>query len=62
MDFEEFINRLPRKKQIQLALKLIKIALPIWENLGEEHSLAYRDCVAALEHSVDKTILKRSPE
>lgn len=58
MTLQKYIESLPEKTQIILAIKLIKLALPLWENYAYKNDLFYRDTVVGLPHSVDKKLLE----
>ena len=54
------VGNLPEIKQFQLALRFIKLALPIWEKYSRENELSYRDTVVGLSHKVDRKLLMNS--
>jgi len=56
----DFVHGLSKRKQIILALKLTKIALPIWDNYAKNYSLIYQDGVVGLNHNVNEMILRAS--
>lgn len=58
MTLEEFCKNLPEKRLIELAIKLAKLTLTIWDKYSEKKSLSYRDSIVGLKHKVDKNILK----
>jgi hypothetical protein len=60
MTLEERINSLPKVKQFDIAIRLTKLALPIWDKYAEKTELSYRDTVVGLQHSVDKALLKNT--
>ena len=60
MTLQEYCETLSQKKQIRLALKLGKLALPIWDNFTKSNSLDYRDTVVGLTHSVPKDLLSNT--
>ena len=60
MTLQEFCDSLPEKKQIELALRFVKIALPIWEEFAKKSKLKYIDSVVGLSHKVDSELLKRT--
>jgi len=60
LTLQEHINTLPRDKQFSIAIRLTKLALPIWENYANRNELTYRDTVVGLTHSVDKSLLTKT--
>lgn len=60
MTLEEHIDNLPINKQFDIAIRLTKLALPIWDKYAEKNELTYRDTVVGLHHSVDRTLLKNT--
>lgn len=60
MTLEEYIDNLSIDKQFDIAIRLTKLALPIWDKYAEKNELTYRDTVAGLQHSVDRAILKNT--
>jgi hypothetical protein len=62
MSLKDYIANLPKPKQFQLAVKLTRLALPIWENYADKNELSYRDTVVGLHHSVDRELLSNSIE
>lgn len=54
---KEHINSLPADQQFKLAVKLIRLTLPIWYTCSDKNKLAYIDAVAGLPHSVDRRLL-----
>ncbi len=52
------MDSLPKDGQFKIAIRLTKLALPIWENYADKNSLTYRDTVIGLTHTVEKKILK----
>lgn len=60
MTLEEHIDNLPINKQFDIAIRLTKLALPIWDKYAEKNELIYRDTVVGLHHSVDRTLLKNT--
>jgi len=49
---EEFIKSLPEDKQFSLALKLLKKAIPLWDEFINEKNLSYKDGLVGLKHNV----------
>lgn len=60
MTLQEFCYTLPKNKQIKLAIKLAKQALPIWDNYADNNILSYRDTVVGLTHTVPKQLLSNT--
>ena len=60
MTLEEHIDNLPRDKQFDIAIRLTRLTLPIWNNYADKNELAYRDTVVGLLHLVDRTLLKNT--
>ena len=60
MTLEEHISNLPKDKRFDIAIRLTRLALPIWYNYSNRNELAYRDTVVGLMHSVDRTLLKNT--
>jgi hypothetical protein len=62
MTLKAYTESLSKDKQIRLAIKLIKLAIPIWDNYADKHELIYRDTVVGLIHSVNRELLKDAIE
>jgi hypothetical protein len=62
MTLKEHITLLPKDKQFDIAIRLIKQALPIWDEYVGETELSYRDSVVGLWHRVDKGLLKNTTD
>ena len=60
MTLEEHIENLPKDKQFDIAIRLIKLSLPIWDKYADKNELTYRDTVVGLHHSVDRALLKNT--
>ncbi len=58
MTLQKYTDSLPKDGQIKVAIRLTKLALPIWENYADKNPLTYRDTVVGLTHTVNKEILK----
>jgi hypothetical protein len=58
MTLQEYIDSVTEKRQFEIAINIIKPALPIWDKFAESNSLTYIDSVIAIKHTVDKNILK----
>ena len=57
MILQDYTNNLPKDKQFNLAIRLTKLAIPIWDNYANKNALTYRDTVVGLTHAVDKHLL-----
>lgn len=57
MTLQGFCKTLSRKKQIELAIRLIKLTLPTWDNYAENNPLSYRDTVVGMTHTIPKQLL-----
>ena len=62
MTLQKFIDNLSEDKQFQVAIKLTKLTLPIWDKYADEKGLTYVDTVVGMTHSVDKYLLIKSIE
>lgn len=60
MTLEEHIENLPKDKQFDIAIRLTKLSLPIWNKYADKNELTYRDKVVGLHHSVDRALLKNT--
>ena len=60
MTLEEHIENLPKDKQFDIAIRLTKLSLPIWDKYADKNELTYRDTVVGLHHSVDRALLKNT--
>lgn len=60
MTLESYTASLPRYKQFKVAVKLARLALPLWEKYANTNSLSYIDSVVGMSHTVDKQLLKNS--
>ena len=60
MSLKMHVGNLPEPKQFELALRFIKLAIPIWEKYSGENELSYRDTVVGLFHQVDRKLLMNS--
>jgi hypothetical protein len=58
MSLQEYCNLLSEKRKIELSIKLIKIAFPVWEKFCDKGKLSYRDSTAWMKHNVDGNLLK----
>jgi hypothetical protein len=60
MTLEEHIDNLPKDKQFDIAIRLTRLALPIWNKYAKKNELTYHDTVVGLQHSVNRTLLKNT--
>jgi hypothetical protein len=60
MTLQEHIDSLTKDKQFDIAIRLTRLTLPIWEKYADKNELNYRDTVVGLQHSVDKNLLKNT--
>jgi hypothetical protein len=60
MTLEEHIDNLPKDKQLDIAIRLTRLTLPIWDKYANKNELIYRDTVVGLQHSVDISLLKNT--
>jgi hypothetical protein len=60
MTLEEHIENLPKDKQFDIAIRLTKLSLPIWDKYAGKNELTYRDTVVGLHHFLDRVILKNT--
>ena len=60
MTLEEHIENLPKDKQFDIAIRLTKLSLPIWNKYADKNELTYRDTVVGLHHFVDRALLKNT--
>ena len=58
MTLQKYTNSLSKDRQFEVAIRLTKLTLPIWNNYVNTNPLTYRDTVVGLTHTVDKEILK----
>jgi hypothetical protein len=58
MTLEEHIENLQKDMQFDIAIRLTKLSLPIWDKYADKNELTYRDTVVGLHHSVDRALLK----
>ncbi len=57
---EEFSKGLPEDKQFSLALKLLKKAIPLWDEFINEKNLSYKDGLVGLKHNVSGDLALKS--
>lgn len=60
MSISDFVNTLERKNQIELAIELIEIGLPVWENYNTKNQIEYTDSVVGMYHKIDKKLIHKS--
>jgi hypothetical protein len=60
MTLRKFIDSLPKNKQFELAIELIKKGLSVWEEYATDERLTYNDTVVGMRHTIDKKLLKRT--
>ena len=60
MTLEEHIDSLSKDKQFDIAIRLTRLTLPIWDKYADNNELTYRDTVVGLQHSVDRNLLKKT--
>ena len=53
MSLKDLLSPLPKSKQLAIVIRLIKLALPVWDKYAEKNELVYRDSVVGLSHKVD---------
>ena len=58
MTLEEHIENLQKDMQFDIAIRLTKLSLPIWDKYADKNELTYRDTVVGLHHSVDRALPK----
>lgn len=60
MALKEYIETLSEDKRIDLAIELLELGLPIWnEYSSKKQKLEYVDTVVGMAHSVDREIINR---
>ncbi len=57
MTLQKHTDSLTKDKQFELAIKLTKLTIPIWDNYANKNELSYRDTVVGMHHTVDKKLL-----
>ena len=62
MTLQEYVDTLPEDKQFELAIKLVRVALPIWDKFADKNKLTYRDTVVGLTHNVDRLLLLKTAD
>jgi hypothetical protein len=56
MNLEEFVKSLSETQRISLAMRFIKLALPVWNKYAEKNKLTYKDSIVWIKHNVDKNL------
>lgn len=59
MDLKEFCNSLSKKDQIITAIKLARLALPVWQDYAG-NEITYTDTVVGMYHSFSGELLEKS--
>ncbi|MEI6852547.1 MAG: hypothetical protein WCL06_06870 [Bacteroidota bacterium] len=57
MNLQEYCDSLPKDKIIDLAIRLAKAGLAVWDKYTADNPLTYTDSIVAMHHKVDKAIL-----
>lgn len=57
MSTSELLQHLDKKKQIELAINLIQIGLPIWTEYTSNNSIEYIDSVAGMHHKINTNLI-----
>jgi hypothetical protein len=57
-----FISGLSEKKQFIIAIKLLKLSLPIWENYADKNKLFFFHSYNNQKHTVRKNLLRETIE
>ena len=60
MTLEQRVERMPEERRWALALRLLSVALPIWEVHTSGRPIEYRDSVVGLAHEIAPDLLRRS--
>lgn len=60
INLPDLVYKLEEKHQIQLAIDLIEIGQPIWNEYTLKNNIAYTDSVVGMHHSVSKGLIKRA--
>ena len=58
MTLQQYIDSLSKEKQFDIAIRVTKAALPIWDKYANKYELTYQDTVVGLNHSVDRQLLQ----
>jgi len=62
MTLHDYINTLSKEAQLKLAIRLAKLALPIWDNYAKKNKLAYHESVVGVKHTLIKDLLQETIE
>jgi hypothetical protein len=62
MTLQKYIDGLSKEKQFNLAIKLARLTLPLWDKYAGKSKLTYRDSVVGLTHFIKKNLLKDTIE
>ena len=63
MDLKEFVLSLNERSKLNLSIRILKEALPIWDKFSNsEKTINYTDSVVGLYHTVNKDIIQRTIE
>ena len=62
MTLEKRIEKLPEKRQLELAIKFLEIGLPIWTEFAKNNRLEYTDTVVGMHHVIDYKIVEKAIE
>jgi hypothetical protein len=60
MSLQSYTESLPKEKQFRLAVKMARLALPIWQSYAAANELYYIDTVVGMKHTVDKQLLENT--
>jgi hypothetical protein len=60
MTLQRYVNSLYKQEQFRIAVKLARLALPVWDAYASKNELHYRDSVVGMSHTVDKQLLTRT--
>lgn len=60
MTLEERIDNLQEINQIELAIKLLELGLPIWTEFANTNILEYADSVVGMYHRINKKIVENA--
>lgn len=60
MSLDKFMGSLPKARRFDLAIRLSKLALPLWDEYAAANELNYSDTVVGMFHEVDPLLLKRT--
>jgi hypothetical protein len=60
MIVQGYYDNLPIEMETELAVKLAKLALPVWERYAHEENLIFTDNSAGLIHKIDSNVLQNT--